>query len=132
VVSRRVADSAIFDSTDVQPLPYYRVGQSSARAMPAHRGCRLSPVPALRPGRNCQPRRNRTLLTPFDRPTLVARSSKPRVVSRRQLVRAIAAAVTAHAPWGGLAAAVDAQVDLLPYQLEPALAIPCLATRVLR
>ena len=75
---------------------------------------------------------DRTLLAPFDRPARIARRDRPHAVSRRQLLRAIAAAVLSHAPWGGLAAAVDARVELLAYQLEPALAmLRGLATRVL-
>lgn len=75
---------------------------------------------------------DRTLLAPFDRPSRIAPRTRPQRVSRRRLLAAIAGAAAAHAPWGGCRAAVEARIDLYPYQLEPALAVlRGLATRVL-
>lgn len=66
---------------------------------------------------------DRTLLCPFDRPARLARRARPRQVSRRHALRAVAAAVAGSVPWGSLAAAAGARIDLLPYQLEPALTV---------
>jgi superfamily II DNA or RNA helicase len=65
----------------------------------------------------------RTLLSPFDRVTPVARpSSWRRVRLRRWLHRLLRASLDAH-PFGGLRTADESRIRLLPYQLEPALAI---------
>ena len=67
--------------------------------------------------------RRLTFLAPFDRPS----SSKQRRRPRRAHVREAAArlaGLVARAPTArGLHAALDASVDILPYQLEPALAV---------
>jgi len=71
------------------------------------------------------------LLYPFDRPRR-AGPAQPRVASARSLAQVLVqAAWTAH-PFGVLRAAAAAQIDLHPYQLEPALAVVRgMATRVL-
>ena len=69
------------------------------------------------------PAAERTLLTPFDRP---APLRPPRSVAirrpRRWLHAMRRAGARAH-PVGGLTAAASGSIDLLPYQLEPALAM---------
>lgn len=67
--------------------------------------------------------RVRTLLTPFDRPRLLSVQPRWRAVRPRGWLHAIRrAALDAH-PFGGLRAAAGARIELMPYQLEPALAV---------
>jgi superfamily II DNA or RNA helicase len=74
----------------------------------------------------------RRVLTPFDRVEPIARAAAPRFVRSRTWRRVCRALIAAAAPPGSLGAARTARVDLLPHQLEPALAIVRgLATRVL-
>jgi len=63
----------------------------------------------------------RTLLLPFDRPRPVS-SLRPKVVSRRRWAHEVSALVRASHPFGGLHFCPPA-IRLLPFQLEPALAI---------
>ena len=63
----------------------------------------------------------RTLLLPFDRPRY-ATVPLPRVVSRRRWAHEVSALVRASHPYGGLHFCPPA-IRLLPYQLEPALAV---------
>ncbi len=71
------------------------------------------------------------VLTPFDRPRMRAVAGRPRIVNRcAALRRAVRAAAEAH-PWHGLWTASSASIELLPWQLEPALAIIEGATRIL-
>lgn len=63
----------------------------------------------------------RTFLLPFDRPRRPP-SHSARLVSRRRWVREVAAAVKLTCPYGGLRF-FPAGIRLLPYQLEPALAM---------
>jgi superfamily II DNA or RNA helicase len=63
----------------------------------------------------------RTLLLPFDRPRR-ASSVPPKVVSRRRWAHRVSALVRASHPYGGLRCCPPA-IRLLPYQLEPALAV---------
>lgn len=73
-----------------------------------------------------------TLLHPFDRIDVLPSVDTPRRAGRRQVARACAAAVRASYDAGSTRTLVDARVRLLPYQLEPALAIlRGQATRVL-
>jgi superfamily II DNA or RNA helicase len=74
---------------------------------------------------------DRRVVAPFDRIDLQPRGAVGRVVAPRLWRRACRAAVV-DAPAAGLRAARTAAIDLLPHQLEPALAIlRGLATRVL-
>ena len=74
----------------------------------------------------------RRILTPFDTIEPVARRRAPRFVRGRIWRRACRALIAAETPPGSLRAARSARIDLLPYQLEPALAVARgLATRVL-
>ena len=74
----------------------------------------------------------RTLLTPFDRLVPVHVEIRQRTVRRRAWARRALEHVTACVPYGGLAAAARARMDLLPFQLEPALAmLRHAATRIL-
>ena len=63
----------------------------------------------------------RTLLVPFDRPRAAA-ARRLRVVSRRQWGQAAASLLATSFPYGGLQFCAPA-IQLLPYQLEPALAM---------
>ena len=65
----------------------------------------------------------RTLLAPFDRFEPLARVSRPFRASRRAWIAALAAAIRSTRPVDGLQAAHFAEIDLLPWQLEPALAL---------
>jgi superfamily II DNA or RNA helicase len=84
----------------------------------------------------CNDAQQRTLLAPFDRfESLEAVSDTPVQivrVSRRRWMRSLASALSAVRPARGLQAAHRAAIDLLPWQLEPALALASgAASRVL-
>ncbi len=65
----------------------------------------------------------RTLLSPFDRLAPLALPAGWRIVRPRRWLHALRrAALEAH-PFGGLRAADESAMDLVPYQLEPALAV---------
>lgn len=73
-----------------------------------------------------------TLLHPFDRIDLLPAVRTPRRANRRRAARACAAAVRASHDAGETRTLLDARVRLLPYQVEPALAVlHGQATRVL-
>lgn len=63
------------------------------------------------------------LLVPFDRPRRVDLVHRPRAMRPRRWLHAVRRAAARHHPFGGLRHAARAKIDLLPYQLEPALAI---------
>ncbi len=67
--------------------------------------------------------RAQTLLTPFDRPQALDGDSRPRVVGPRRWLHALDRALLQLHPFGTLHAAARAPIRLLPYQLEPALAV---------
>ena len=63
------------------------------------------------------------LLTPFDDVQPVTTVSRPRRVSRQRWRRAFRALIASSASPGALLAAARARFDLLPYQLQPAMAL---------
>jgi superfamily II DNA or RNA helicase len=65
----------------------------------------------------------RALLTPFDRPSVIDRPLRPRVVRRTRWMRALKDCLASLATDFQLRAAPTAQIELFPYQLEPALAV---------
>ena len=67
--------------------------------------------------------RAQTLLTPFDRPVRINPDPRPRVVRPRRWLHELDRAVVELHPFGSLRAAGQAPIRLLPYQLEPALAV---------
>ena len=74
----------------------------------------------------------RSILVPFDRIEPIARPAGPRVVRTVTWRRACRALIAGDGPPGSLRAARSAQIDLLPHQLEPAMAIlRGLGTRIL-
>ncbi|HEX6163810.1 MAG TPA: helicase-related protein [Vicinamibacterales bacterium] len=70
------------------------------------------------------------VIDPFDRPRPVT-GPKLRKRSRRAMIACAVAAIAAARPALGLWTAAAASIDLLPYQLEPALAVIRGATRLL-
>lgn len=64
-----------------------------------------------------------TLLEPFDRPRRVEAARAARVVSRARWMRTFAALAAASPPIGCPATIADAQVTLLPHQIDPVLAV---------
>ena len=73
-----------------------------------------------------------TLLAPFDRPVVLERSAKPRKVRPKRWMHELDRALADLRPFGALAAMARSTIRLLPYQLEPALAMLRYgATRVL-
>jgi superfamily II DNA or RNA helicase len=64
-----------------------------------------------------------TLLHPFDRPARVDRVRPIAVVRSKRWVHALRRTTALAHPFGGLSAAAAGTIDLLPYQLEPALAM---------
>src|SRR5262249_34038744 len=65
----------------------------------------------------------RRVVAPFDAIEPVERIRRPRVVGARAWRRVGRAVLASEAPAGGLTAARCATIDLIPYQLEPALAV---------
>jgi len=66
---------------------------------------------------------DRTLLYPFDRPQRIAGSGAPKRVGRSAWLRRAVSVCREASRWDRLMTATDARIDLLPYQLEPALAM---------
>ena len=66
---------------------------------------------------------SRTLLVPFDRPRRLHRSPSIRVVRPRRWLHALRQAAACAHPAGGLKQTARSAIDVLPYQLEPALAM---------
>src|SRR5262245_546421 len=64
-----------------------------------------------------------SVLAPFDRVEPLERASRLRLVRSRLWRRRCRALIAADCAAGNLRAALDARIDLLPHQLEPALAI---------
>ncbi len=99
------------------------------RDLTSHAGCRALDLEASRPGPWGQ---RRILLEPFDRPEPVPRAPGWRVVSLAAWKRAFAGLVLEDGGIDDLRAAARADITLLPFQLEPALAVVRgLATRIL-
>ena len=74
----------------------------------------------------------RTFLAPFDRPRRVCLSTTLGVVRPRRWVHGVRRVTADVRPFGGLGTAAGSGLQLLPYQLEPALAMIRLgATRVM-
>jgi superfamily II DNA or RNA helicase len=73
----------------------------------------------------------RSVLLPFDRPRPVVRVECPRRVSRARGVLAVRALAAEQHAYGSLRGMGTAKIDVLPYQLEPGLALARGATRVL-
>ena len=65
----------------------------------------------------------RVFLLPFDRPAALTRRVRPRLVGPDVWLQALRILASGAAASGALRAPVDARIDLLPYQLEPALAL---------
>ena len=65
----------------------------------------------------------RVLLTPFDRPTALTPDPAPRVVTRRAWMRALLEQLLLSRRSDALTAPATAAIDILPYQLEPAIAM---------
>jgi superfamily II DNA or RNA helicase len=63
------------------------------------------------------------LLAPFDRPVLISRSPVLRAVTRRQWMHHLHSQIAGMHTFGQLRAPQSAQIDILPFQLEPALAM---------
>ncbi len=74
---------------------------------------------------------SRTLLAPFDRVRPATRPSRPRLAGRRRWVLGLRALLSLGSEADDLAGVARAGIDLLAYQLEPALACARGATRVL-
>jgi hypothetical protein len=86
----------------------------------AYEGCRLLTLAGTGTANAGLERR---LLVPFDAVVAVNRESPLRLVRAQPWRRACRALLAGHAPPSGLRAARLAQIDLLPHQLEPALAL---------
>jgi superfamily II DNA or RNA helicase len=65
----------------------------------------------------------RTILVPFDRPVRQEPAASIQVMRPRRWLRTLQGMAAGAHPFGGLSAAASGAVDLLPYQLEPALAM---------
>ena len=90
-------------------------------------GCQIVTLSGLAP-----PHHERRVIVPFDVLEPITRGPRPRIVRAAGWRRACRALIAADGPPGSLRAARPARIDLLPHQLEPALAIlRGLGTRVL-
>jgi superfamily II DNA or RNA helicase len=74
---------------------------------------------------------HRTLLAPFDRLLPTERAVRFHSVGRRRWMLGLSALLADNCPAGGLRGVASARIDLLDYQLEPALACGRGATRLL-
>jgi superfamily II DNA or RNA helicase len=86
----------------------------------AYDGCRLltlSGIGALNTGTE------RQIIAPFDLVEPLERPARVRIVPPRRWRRRLDALLACHGPSGSLRAALRARMDLLPHQLEPALAV---------
>ena len=77
----------------------------------------------LRAASSADSRSLRTLLRPFDHITPIPPVRTARVVGSHAWGRGVVAAVTATRAFGSLGSAADGRIDILPFQLEPALAM---------
>jgi superfamily II DNA or RNA helicase len=91
----------------------------------ACRSCRLVGTSASNVGVH------RTLVAPFDRLLPTERAARLRSVGRRRWMLGLRALLADDCPADGLRGAAHASIDLLDYQLEPALACARGATRLL-
>lgn len=69
------------------------------------------------------PAGERTLLLPFDRVTVRATEVTPRVVRNHRWAGNVLGILARSHPFGALTTAAGARIDLLPFQMEPALAM---------
>jgi superfamily II DNA or RNA helicase len=86
----------------------------------AYEDCQLVTLAGLTPPYVGATRR---VLTPFDTIDLVDRRARPRVVRPERWRRACRGLLAANRPPAALQSALHARIDLLPHQLEPALAV---------
>ena len=85
-----------------------------------YEGCQLLTLAGADSGNASQERR---VLTPFETVDRQLESDRPRIVSRQRWRRLCRAMLARHGPAGLLKTAATARIDLLPHQLEPALAV---------
>jgi superfamily II DNA or RNA helicase len=95
----------------------WRVLDVRTFARPVARVLRLIGADALNRWQPC------TLLEPFDRPRRVEAVRAPRVVSRARWMRTCAALIAAAPPAGHPATIAEAEVTLMPHQIDPVLAV---------
>jgi len=118
----------LLDGWHVGEIVCVRGGLWRVTAVDRHPSCTALELQAS----DRRPGVSRTLLVPFDRPIRSGRHHRPVVTSRREWWRSLAVAAASTHPWDGLRTAASADLTLLDYQLEPAIAIVRgLATRVL-
>src|SRR4029434_2287164 len=84
----------------------------------AYEGCQIITLRSI--GREVA---ERCFVLPFESVVALNRPRSPRFVRPRRWRRACRDILAANTPPGGLRAARSARIDLLPYQLEPALAL---------
>ncbi|MBA3231206.1 MAG: DEAD/DEAH box helicase [Acidobacteria bacterium] len=75
--------------------------------------------------------RTQTILTPFDRVLPAVRPISLHVVGRRRLLHHVRSVGSQAHPAAGLRTAAAAAIDIIPYQLEPAMAVGAGATRLM-
>ena len=75
--------------------------------------------------------RQQTFLAPFDRPCFLSQSVRPKHVRRRRALARCAAAIVRQPSFRLPIALLDARLDILPHQIEPALAVLSGRRRVL-
>ena len=102
---------------DVRGRPWF------LRAQVARADCEELHLEPATNHRGASPEGPAVLLTPFDRPVAVARPGRIRAASRRAWMAELRTAILGQRVPGTLVAAAGAGIDLLPHQLEPALAV---------
>jgi superfamily II DNA or RNA helicase len=127
----QISQSHRFNEPNLRPGELVLVRRARWRIVRvcAHDRCRVVTLSGLAPANAGVERR---VLIPFDRIEKVVRRSRPRIVGAEPWRRACRATIAAEDPPGSLRSARTAHIDLLPHQLEPAMAaVRGLATRIL-
>src|SRR5438093_1006687 len=106
----------------MQISQYVRLRGASWRVLDvrAYEDCRLLTLAGVTPPNVGVERR---FLTPFDTIDPLERRARPRLVRAAHWRRACRSLIATNRPPEGLQAALQARIDLLPHQLEPALAL---------
>jgi superfamily II DNA or RNA helicase len=119
---RLVFDTVQIPTTSVRPGDRVRARRQhwTVVSVQPYEGCQLLTLAGADAG---NPSLERRLLAPFDDVERQLDSDRLRKTSRRRWRRLCRAMIARHGPAGSLKTAAAARIDLLPHQLEPALAV---------
>ncbi len=88
-----------------------------------HADCEALALARLTSDLKVGPAGDRTLLLPFDRVTVQPTHRTPQVVGNKRWAQTVLGLLARIHPFGALGSAAGARIDLLPFQMEPALAM---------